>query len=305
MSNDKTICTVCDYIYDETLGDTKYNLPPAVPFPSLQESWCCPVCGASKEMFQPCACVQFSASAKSDERNMMTVGQLVAVKPSYARIFESYGIDYCCGGKRELAAVCQEKEINMSMLLQQLDESEEQGSPSIEPDWTKTSLKELIDHITTRYHLPLCKELARIEKMVIKVAAMHGDRHPEMNEVASIFSNFKSELELHMQKEEIILFPSIVRSESGNGAAVFGCGGGIENPIKVMLEEHDSAGDALKAMRHLTANYTAPADACNTFHVLLDALKNLENEMHQHVHKENHILFPRALALAPRVNSCL
>jgi regulator of cell morphogenesis and NO signaling len=129
-----------------------------------------------------------------------------------------------------------------------------------------------------------------------KVAKVHGDNHPEMVKLAGIFEHFKMQLELHMQKEEMILFPAIACMESGTPGPAFGCGG-IENPIYVMTQEHEDAGDALSEMSRLTNGYTPPEDACNSFKVLLFSLARLASEMHQHVHKENYILFPRAIAL--------
>jgi regulator of cell morphogenesis and NO signaling len=124
-----------------------------------------------------------------------------------------------------------------------------------------------------------------------------------MVKVNEIFQTFKTQLELHMDKEEMVLFPGIVATEATGSAQIFGCGGGIEHPIEVMNKEHDDAGGALCAMRILTNDYAPPADACTTYKVLLFSLAQLESQMHQHVHKENNILFPRALAKRPLLAS--
>ncbi|MBS2005022.1 MAG: iron-sulfur cluster repair di-iron protein [Candidatus Obscuribacterales bacterium] len=305
MSNGKTICTVCNYIFDETLGDPAHNVPPSVPFSSLEKSWRCPECGADQEMFQPCSCVSLSAHSREEEMKKTSIGKLVVGNPLYARVFEELGIDYCCGGGKTLKEVAREKKLDPSMILSKLVEVEIRSQGSNQPDWTKATLKQLVDHIVSTYHFPLREELVRIDKMAQKVAKVHGERHPEMKELANVFSQFKTELEMHMQKEELILFPAIVSSETGDRPQLFGCGGGIENPIKVMLQDHDDAGDTMKKMASLTNNYVAPADACNTFRVLLDSLKRFEIEMHEHVHKENHVLFPRALLLTkPSLIQC-
>ncbi len=302
MSNGKTICTLCNYIYDEALGDTKRNIGKSVPFEALAADWCCPECGADKTMFQPCSCVTLSSLDELEEK---TVGELVAQHPQYARVFESFAIDYCCGGKLKIKEACDKKNVDLKLVLESLRSSRADQGSAAEPNWNDSTLKELVDHIVKTYHFPLREELPRIEQLAKKVAHVHGERHPEMVQLFEIFSDFKMQLELHMQKEEIILFPAIVQSEKSLERSVFGCGGGIENPINVMLQEHDDAGDALKQMRSLANDYVAPDDACNTFRVLLDSLKNLEKEMHDHVHKENHILFPRALALPkPKLAAC-
>jgi regulator of cell morphogenesis and NO signaling len=225
-----------------------------------------------------------------------TVGELVAERPSRAQVFTSHGIDFCCGGKRPLQEVCWEKGLSVETIIAELDAVDSVATGS-EPDWTKSALSELVEHILNTYHAPLRKQLPDVLHLAQKVARVHGGRHPEMVEVARIFGAFKDELELHMQKEELILFPGIKRMETEGKPALFGCGGSIEHPIAMMSAEHDSAGDALKAMRELTNGFTPPADACNSFRVLLHSLAEIENEMHQHVHKENNILFPRALKL--------
>lgn len=291
MKPGRHICTACNYIYEE---GNKAN----VCFDQLPDTWLCPQCGVDKDKYQPCSCVTFSKEGMSEDMlRKMTVGELVAENPASAIVFERHGIDYCCGGKLKLVDACQNKNVSFEKLSQELL-SHNKDHVCTDTDWSKATLRELVDHIVQTYHLPLRDQLERIQGLSSKVASIHGERHPEMKEVASVFENFKAQLELHMQKEEIILFPAILRTESGDQPQLFGCGGGIENPIKVMFQEHDDAGDALKKMRALTADYCAPEDACNTFRVLLNALQDLEREMHHHVHKENNILFPRALAIS-------
>jgi regulator of cell morphogenesis and NO signaling len=234
-----------------------------------------------------------------------TVGQLVAERPLRAAILEQYGIDYCCGGKIPLEQACATKGINVDEVLEKIAAADDISSEQAgEPDWTKTSLKALVDHIIRTYHEPLRQELPRVAQMALKVAKVHGDNHPEMVKVLQIFNAFRAQLELHMQKEEMILFPGIVTIEKGSSSDFVGCGSGIAHPIQMMMMEHDEAGEALKAMSTLTNKYQPPADACNTFKVLLDALSRIESEMHRHVHKENSILFPRALEAAQPKTAC-
>lgn len=304
MANAKTICTVCNYIYDEAQGESRQEIKSSVQFEKLPEEWKCPECGAAKEMFQPCSCVSLPTYEKtcvvhsSDAiSKFTTVGKLVAEKPSRACVFEQLAIDYCCGGKLSLEQACQKKGLNIDDVLKKLAESDKKGSSSDQTDWNKVQLKELIDHIVSAYHIPLRQELNRTEQLALKVARVHGDNHPEMIEVLNIFMQFKAKLELHMQKEEMVLFPGIKAIESTGTPQIFGCGGGIDHPIEVMTAEHDDAGDDMAAMRRIANNYVPPADACETFKVLLYSLAQIESEMHQHVHKENNILFPRALSL--------
>lgn len=296
MANGKTICTACNYIYDE-------SAPQIVRFDELPEQWKCPECGSSKELFQPCSCVSFHEKELSCVSRPefqvwaeKTVGALVAEQPDRACIFEQAGIDYCCGGGKTLKDACASKKINMQDLITKLIATGNQSHH--ERNWTNATLAELVCHIIETYHEPLRGELPRVAALAEKVARVHGGNHPEMVKVLNVFRPFQTELELHMQKEEMVLFPGIVRMEAAGTPVAFGCGGGIQNPISMMLFEHESAGAALAEMRRLTNDYTPPADACNSFKVLLHSLAKLEAEMHQHVHKENNILFPRALKIA-------
>lgn len=316
MTNAKTICTVCNYIYDEAIGEPRQEIAPSLEFEKLPEQWRCPECGSAKEMFQPCSCASLhiyemscvgknkgdieSGAAARRERELMkttTVGQLVAQRPARACLFEQLGIDYCCGGKSSLTDVCLKKNLNVEEVLDKLVSLEAKDNQANEVNWNEESLARLIDHIIGTFHQPLRQELTRIKQSAEKVARVHGDNHPEMIRVLEIFNRFKAQLELHMQKEEMVLFPGIKAMEATGTPQIFGCGGGIEHPIDVMTQEHDEAGEDLDAMRRLTNEYSPPQDACGTFKVLLWSLAQIESEMHQHVHLENNILFPRALAL--------
>lgn len=223
------------------------------------------------------------------------VGQLVAERPARSRVFEKLGIDYCCGGKKSLEDACRDKGLDARTIAALLEASE--GAPATaEVDPQAMSLTELADHIEQTHHAYLRRELPRLAMLVRKVAAVHGHRYPWMLEVDGVFAGFMAELDSHMMKEEQILFPIVREVERGNRSAGSHCGG-LANPIRVMEHEHDSAGNALAAMRRLTDGFTPSADACNTFRAMLDGLAELERDMHQHVHKENNVLFPRALEL--------
>lgn len=200
-------------------------------------------------------------------------------------------------------------------------------------DWTKASLAELCDHIVATHHQYLYEELPRLGALMDKVVSVHGERHPSLHEVQEIFNGLADELTSHLMKEERFLFPAIRQLEAANrsadgaadevgdratdgaadGAADDGTAdrvaaqavrlpfGSVANPIRVMEMEHDSAGDALARMRKLTDGYTPPADACNGYRALLAGLAELEQDLHLHIHKENNILFPRAIAVEERV----
>lgn len=225
-----------------------------------------------------------------------TIGDLVTQRPGRSRVFEKLGIDYCCGGKKSLANVCKVKGLDANTVLTILLAAE-QGDVTNEPDWSQTSLTALAEHIEQTHHAYLKGELPRLEAMVYKVASVHGNSHPWMREIDDIFSRFAADLHAHMIKEEHVLFPMIRNLERDDASPAAPSGHSLANLVHVMEHEHDGAGEDLAKMRVLTDNYQPPEDACNTFRATLSGLAELEADMHRHVHKENSILFPRAMVM--------
>jgi regulator of cell morphogenesis and NO signaling len=223
-----------------------------------------------------------------------TVGELVAEKPGRSRIFERLGIDYCCGGKKPLAQACEEKGLSMDEVLAQLRSVDTEGGSRSEKNWAEASMTALIDHIEQVHHTYLRAELPRLRFLTSKVRTAHGGRHPELVEVERVFSALEAELASHMQKEEQVLFPMIRQLETSAVPPQFHCGS-IGNPVFAMEREHDDAARGLATLRSLTDGYAPPEDACNSYRAMLDGLRELESDLHQHIHKENNVLFPRAL----------
>lgn len=230
-----------------------------------------------------------------------TVGELVTERPSRARVFETYGIDYCCGGKRPLDEACAKQGLSIDEVTASLESSDREHISNCEPDWATTSLSSLIDNIIDGHHSYLRRELPRLDALNAKVVAAHGAKDEKLAICLSVFRDFCAEIHSHMTKEEEILFPAIKQLEVGTSGRF--CFHTIASPIEVMEAEHDAAGDALARMRALTIGFTPPEGACNTYRVWLDGLANLERDMHTHVHKENNILFPRALELESTVGA--
>ncbi|MBL8874645.1 MAG: iron-sulfur cluster repair di-iron protein [Phycisphaerae bacterium] len=226
----------------------------------------------------------------------VTVGQLVAERPERGRVFERLGIDYCCGGRKLLAEACAQRGLDTAHVQALLEASDAVPSAGTQPDWSTVPLSQLVDDIVSTHHESMRHELPRLSSLVQKVAAVHGATHAGLTDLNRIFSEFVRELILHMSKEESLLFPWICGLEAGSAhrprALV-----PIDQPIHRMIQEHDDAGRALEAMRELTNGFTPPPDACGTYRVMLSGLRDLEADMHTHVHKENNILFPRAVAL--------
>jgi|SRR5579864_4029374 len=222
------------------------------------------------------------------------VGQLVSDHVSRALVFERLGIDFCCGGKMPLAQVCAERGLDVNRVLRELEASDALETETERVDWSSATMTELVDHIVTKHHAYLRAELPRLETLSQKVAQVHGKQHPELLELNDTFCNLKSELDNHMLKEERVLFPYIKCLETGVPDGNFHCGS-ISTPITVMIYEHEAVGANLERMRALTNGYQAPADACTSYQALLAGLGDLEADLHQHVHKENNILFPKAI----------
>lgn len=223
-----------------------------------------------------------------------TVAELVTERPARARVFERYGIDYCCGGQRPLREAAVARGAVTATLLAELASIEAETADEA-VDWSQRSMTELADHIEATHHAYLRTELPRLAMLIDKVANVHGEAHPWMIEVRRVFGELCAELDSHMMKEEQILFPICRQLEVPGAPTSFHCGS-VQNPIRVMEHEHDSAGQALARMRSLTSDYTPPEGACNTFRVVLDSLAELEVDLHRHIHKENFILFPKAAA---------
>lgn len=226
--------------------------------------------------------------------NHRTVGQLVVERPARARVFERLGIDYCCGGRLPLAEACAKRGLQTEDVTRQIreDDAAGDGPGDAGRDWAAATASALADHIETTHHAMLKRELPRLAAMTARVAEVHGSRNAGLVQLRNVFEKFARELNSHMAKEERVLFPWIRVLESGADAPA-----GVGNPVAQMIHEHDDAGEDLAKMRALTNDYTPPMDACGTWRATLDGLRQLEADMHQHVHKENNILFPRAMEI--------
>jgi regulator of cell morphogenesis and NO signaling len=223
-----------------------------------------------------------------------TVGQCVSDHPNTSRVFEALRIDYCCGGGKSLGQTCSERQLDPQEVLDRLAQAVATTNGTQSQRWADAPLSELCDHIEQTHHHYLKGELPRLQQLITKLVTAHGRNHPELADVQRAFADLQAELTPHMFKEELILFPAIRCLEQAAAAPSFPFGT-IANPIRMMELEHDTAGVALKRMRSATEDYAVPPDACNTYRAVLDGIARLENDMHQHVHKENNILFPRAI----------
>ncbi|HET7536781.1 MAG TPA: iron-sulfur cluster repair di-iron protein [Candidatus Didemnitutus sp.] len=226
-----------------------------------------------------------------------TIGELVVVRPALARLFERVGIDYCCGGKQTLAVACARRKLDLATALALIESADAAlAGTRTEVDAGAMSLTQLADHIEATHHDYLKNEIPRLMEMADHVSEKHAWRDPRLPAVAAAVRDLGQEMLCHMQKEEVVLFPLVrqIESEARHGIRA----GDLAGPIAQMEAEHDTAGRLTQALRELTDNFTPNGEACNTHRALLAGLAEFESDLHRHVHKENNVLFPRALALA-------
>jgi regulator of cell morphogenesis and NO signaling len=223
----------------------------------------------------------------------ITIGEIVAADYRAARVFKEAGIDFCCGGKKSIDETCSEKGINSEDLKEKLERLESVPNTTThnfigwEPGF-------LCDYIVSTHHKYVLKSLPELVSYTEKIASVHGERHPELAEVADLFSQINRELLQHMKHEEEVLFPSIkeaVNSPSEKAKR------NIISEIERLSGEHEFAGGAMDRINVITSGYLVPADGCNTYHVTYKLLREFEDDLHTHVHLENNILFPKALTL--------
>lgn len=229
-----------------------------------------------------------------------TVREMAIEIPGATRVFERLGIDYCCGGQRPLDEACKAAHQSLDEVLKALDDAAQTTAAAAQSQWPSGPLAELIDHIVKTHHKFTREETARLRALLDKVCGVHGKNHPELLSIRTTFQALADELNMHLMKEEQVLFPYIVRMEEArlqNDPILPAPFGTVQHPIQMMTQEHDSAGEALRQIRKASHGFGAPVDACISYQALYRALEEFEADLHQHIHKENNILFPRAIEM--------
>ena len=227
------------------------------------------------------------------------VKDIALANPAARQVLEDAGLDYCCGGGKSLHEACMHADVPAEEILKRLHENSKDVTPS-DANWTSASLGDLTRHIREKHHRYVRESIVRVQTLLEKVAAKHGENHFEITDIQRLFAEVAREMIMHMQKEEQILFPYIDALEKANSVH-----GSVEppffqtvrNPIHAMMKEHDAAGELVKQIRKASSDYTAPADACPSYQALYQNLREFEADLHQHVHLENNILFPRAVEM--------
>jgi regulator of cell morphogenesis and NO signaling len=233
-------------------------------------------------------------SARKPVRPSMTLGEIVTLRPSLAADLERRGLDYCCHGARTFEAAAHEVGLDPETVADELSalHVDEQAA-----DWTSLGMSELVDHIEAVHHRPLRAQLPRIATLVDKIVTVHRDRHGELVDVQRLFGELRAELEPHLVREELALFPMIRKLASGTDATASDIDY-LAAQIDFLSAEHESVGACLEELRRVTNGYATPADGCASYVACYGTLADLEADTHLHVHKENNVLFPSARATA-------
>lgn len=230
-----------------------------------------------------------------------TVRDIALESPETTRVFEELKIDYCCGGRKPLEQACVEAGLDPEVVANKIEAAiAQQSARTTETAREKESASELIDHIVAKHHIFTANEIERLTPLMEKVCSRHGEQHPELFEVQAVFTALADSLVPHMRKEEMVLFPYIQSLESllaGNGPASPPHFGTDENPIRMMMVDHESDGERLRKMRDVSRDYKLPDGACPSYTALYVGLEDLEKDLHKHIHLENNVLFPAAVEL--------
>ena len=234
-----------------------------------------------------------------ETNNNTTIGEIVAHDFRTAAVFYKHGIDFCCKGQRSIEDVCQKNTLNPTRLSQELNEvMSNKGVESI--DFKSWPLDLLADYVEKKHHRYVEEKTPTLIQFLNKLCKVHGETHPELFEITELFTGSAQDLAAHMKKEELILFPFIrkmAEAKSQNRDLATPHFGTVENPVEMMKHEHEVEGDRFRKISELTDNYTPPVDACNTYKVTFEMLQEFEQDLHTHIHIENNIMFPRAIAV--------
>jgi regulator of cell morphogenesis and NO signaling len=239
--------------------------------------------------------------------NAKTIREIALEMPQTTRVFEEFKIDYCCGGRKPFAEACASAGVDPQTVSRKLEKALTDSLQSVGFNYPeKKSAGELIDYIVEKHHVFTKKELVRLNDLMEKVCRKHGSQHAELFDLRATFNALADDLIPHMRKEETVLFPFIKTVESSLAFNLdvqpphFKT---LRNPVRMMMLEHDAAGDFLRKMREITNDYAAPADACPSFNALYFGLAELETDLHRHIHLENNVLFPQSIEMEKQVFS--
>ncbi|WP_439483364.1 iron-sulfur cluster repair di-iron protein [Cyclobacterium plantarum] len=232
--------------------------------------------------------------------NQETIGALVAKDYRLATVFESFGIDFCCKGNRSIEKACEKQKINSQTVWAAVNKMLESSTDGMH-DFNFWPLDLLADYIEKKHHRYVEDRIPLLQQYLDKLCKVHGNAHPELFEITELFNQSAGDLTAHMKKEEFILFPYVRKMAkdqeipaSEQAKPHFGT---VKNPIRMMMDEHENEGDRFEKIAALTSDFTPPGDACSTYRVTFALLDEFKTDLHQHIHLENNILFPKAIEM--------
>jgi regulator of cell morphogenesis and NO signaling len=230
--------------------------------------------------------------------NTKTIRDIALEAPATTRVFEEFKIDYCCGGRKLLADVCLETGLDFDLVSERVESA--MNKSGTQPDHPENrSASELVDYIIGTHHLFTAEEIERLTPLMEKVCSRHGENHPELFKLQTVFLALADSLIPHMRKEEMVLFPYIRSLDGGSFQPPhFGT---IQNPVRMMMADHEEDGERLRVMRDIANDYVPPAGACPSYTALFAGLQDLERDLHRHIHLENNVLFPTAISLEQKL----
>ncbi len=229
-----------------------------------------------------------------------TIREIALESPQTTRVFEEFKIDYCCGGRKSFHDACSDAHLDPQLVAQKIEAAMKDQAVREQDPPESLSATELIEYIIATHHLFTAEEIERLTPLMEKVCSRHGEQHPELFRLQTIFTALSESLIPHMRKEEMVLFPYIQALESSLNHGLpfqpphFGT---VANPIRMMMADHEEDGERLRLMREISHDYTLPDDACPSFTALYAGLQDLEKDLHRHIHLENNLLFPAATEL--------
>lgn len=234
----------------------------------------------------------------------LPIGQLVAKDYRTSTVFEKYGIDFCCHGNMSIGQACKQAGADVSIVKKEIRQvlSSPDAMDGGAADYLSWPLDLLADYIEKKHHRYVTSQIPLLERYLEKIAKVHGNQHPELHEIRSLFSEGAAGLSAHMKKEELMLFPLIRKMEQtrqagkqADGKKILATFGAIEHPIQKMMREHDTEGERFRKIRQLSSNYDTPVDGCTSYRLTYSFLQAFEADLHLHIHLENNILFPKAI----------
>ncbi|RYZ25851.1 MAG: iron-sulfur cluster repair di-iron protein [Chitinophagaceae bacterium] len=237
---------------------------------------------------------------KNDIDGGETIGEIAAKDLRKAEVFKKYGIDFCCGGKKTLKQVCKDKGVDIDVIEAELTKVGQESTTNTGHDFNRWQPDFLADYIYNQHHVYYYETEPVVTDLLAKVVARHGAHYPELNALAALYETLINELDSHFLKEEKVVFPfikALMKAKVSGDFEALQSQPSLTEPIKMMESEHEAAGDILDNIRHLTNHYKVPSGGCNSFQFLYKKLKELDEDLQQHIHLENNLLFPKALKI--------